>query len=270
MGKTRRDGKSSDHDPIQKFDNVKLSSRPFNWIREEESADADAVPFEMPSFEHMEHLEGEEWTSDALQFNNVTKAPSGSHLDQWKSEGQDWRASAQPLSPDNSVSPSPASEPSLMSQYDPFGENADTQAAKQGHGADARAQLSKGSAQQPEAAIRQDFTRSQSPQEPQAKPFNAVSWDTGGFDFNDMNTDAAGDSESEPGIGRNRRVQSRAETRQPARERKQGRSNGPRGRDAEGDTTQQSGARGSSGQQDSAQRAADKPDNDFESFWDQF
>ena len=268
VGKRGAVGKSSHYNPIQKFDNVKLTDRPFNWTREEENPDADTVPFEMPSFEH---LEGKEWTSDALQFNNVSKAPSGSHLDQWNSEGQDWRATAHSLTPGHVVSPSqrpaPTPEPSLTSTHDPFAEDADAQAAKQGHRAGA---FSKTSAQQPKAAIRQDSTSSQSPQEPQATPSNAVSWDTGSFDFTDMNTDAAEDLESGSGIGGNRRVQSRVKTRQPARDRKQGRSQGPRGRGADGDITQQSGAKGSSGKQDSAQPASDKPSDDFESFWDQF
>ena len=261
IGKRGAVGKSSHYDPIQQFDNVKLTSRPFNWTREEENPDADAVPFEMPSFEH---LEGEEWTSDTLQFNNVSKAPSASHLDQWNREGQDWRASAQSLSRSDVVPPAPTPEPSFTSEHVPF---ADTQAAKQGHRADA---FSNASAQQPITTIRQGSTSSQPKQEQQATPSNAVSWDTGSFDFTDMNTDAAEDPESGSGIGRNRRVQSQVEMRQPARERKQGRSQGPRGRGADGDSTQQSGAKGSSGQQGSAQPASDKPDNDFESFWDQF
>ena len=237
---------SNHHDPIQKFDSIKLTNRPFNWTREEENADADAVPFEMPSFEH---LEGNEWTSDALQFNNMSKAPSGSHLDQWNSEGQDWRASAQSRGDVVAPSQRPAviPEPSFTSEHNPFAEGADAQAATHNS--------------RPEAS-------SQPSTEPQLTPSNAVSWDTGSFDFTDMNTDAAEDLES--GTGRNRRVQSRAETRQPARERKQDRSQGPRGRGAEGDTTQQSVAKGSSGQLQSAQRVTDKPDDDFESFWDQF
>ena len=269
-GKRGEGGKSSHYDPIHKFGNVKLTDRPFNWTREEEVPHVDAVPFEMPSFDH---LEGEEWTSDALQFNNMSKAPSGSHLDQWKSAGQDWRANAQSLSRGNVVppaqQPAPTPQPSLTTENDPLAEGADVQAAKQNHRAGA---FGDGSAQQPEAAIRQGSTSSQSPHEPQAVPStsNAVSWDTGSFDFIDMNPGAAEDLESGTGIGRNRRVRSRAETRQPARERKQGQSQSPRGRGAEGDTTQQSGAKGSSGQQDSAQRASDKPDDDFESFWDQF
>ena len=261
-------GKSSHYDPIQKFDNVKLTSRPFNWTREEENPDADAVPFEMPSFEH---LEGEEWTSDALQFNNMSKAPSGSHLDQWKSAGQDWRADAQSLSRGNvappAQQPASTSRPNLTSEDDPFAEAADVHASEQDHRADA---FSDGSAQQPEAAIRQGSTSSQSPQQPQATPSNAVSWNTDSFDFTDMHTDAAEDLESGTGIDRHRRLRSRAETRQPAREGKQGQSQGPRSRRAEGDPTQQPGAKGSSRQQDSAQRASDKPDDDFESFWDQF
>ena len=258
-------GKSSHYDPIQKFDSVKLTDRSANWIRDEEdSADADVLPFEMPSFEH---LEGEQWTADSLQFNNMTKASSGSHLDQWKDEGQDWRSTAQsPNQGGSGPSSSSFRAESITAPDDSFIE--DGKADDWGSG---KPSSSPAAAQQPAgAASRQDTTISHSPREPQAALSNAVSWDTGGFDFADMNTTAAEELETDTGSGHRRRVQSRADTRKPARERKQGWSQERhRGRRTDAGPTQQLDAPGSSsGQQDNAQR--NKPDDDFDSFWDQF
>ena len=259
IGKRGAAGKSRHDDPIQELHSVKLTSRPSNWIRSEDSADADAVPFEMPNFEH---LEGDEWAGDSLQFNNVANAPSGSHLDQWRSEGQDWRTAAQSPSQQTASTSGPKG-------YNPFPEGTDEPAATQGQSSGV-APPRDSSAQQSAAAFREDPTSPQSAGEPNATPSNAVSWDTGGFDFTDMNTGGAEGPDSGTGAIRNNRVQSRADTRQPARERKQGRSQGPRGRGVQGDLTQQSGAKGSSGQQGRAPRDTKKPDADFESFWDQF
>lgn len=256
IGKRGAAGKASHDDPIQEFDSVKLISRPSNWSRSEDSADTDAIPFEMPNFEH---LEGEEWVGDSLQFNNVANAPSGSHLDQWRSEGQDWRTAAQ--------SPSQQTAPTLGPKgYNPF---ADEQGATQGQSSGV-APPRGDSAEQSVAALREDPTSPQSAGEPRATPSDAVSWDTHGFDFTDMNTAGAEESDAGSGAVRNNRVQTRAETRQPARERKQGRSQSPRGRGTQGDLTQRSGAKGSTGQQGRALRDSNKPDADFESFWDQF
>lgn len=150
----------------------------------------------MPNFEH---LEGEEWVGDSLQFNNVANAPSGSHLDQWRSEGQDWRTAAQ--------SPTaPTSEPKGQGQ---FAEDAYEQAATQGQSSGV-APPRDGSPQQSAAALREDPTSPQSAREPSVTPSNAVSWDTGGFDFTDMNTGGAEGPDSGTGTVRNKRVQSRA------------------------------------------------------------
>lgn len=272
VGKRGAVGKSSGYSPIQKFDTVKLiGNKPTNWTRDEDALpDADEA-FEMPSFEH---LEGEQWTDSSLQFNNVSNAASGSHLDQWKKENSDWRSDAQTQaqrsqSRGDSVPPLPqppssssVSAPSLPGN--PVPEDGVTDEWGRTPGV---AFTNPTALQQPAAASSGVPTNPKSPEKLQATPSNAVSWDTGGFDFADMKTDAGNDSEA--GGGRNSRVQSRADTRRPSRERKQGRSQeSPRGAGA---TRQVDASDGSNDQRAGAPVDTDQePADDFESFWNQF
>ena len=231
----------------------------------------------MPSFEH---LEGEQWTDSSLQFNNVSGATSGSHLDQWKKESssQDWRSDVQfqpqassgrgdinpPSSPPSSSSSS-VSNPSLPGNPVPEGGTVDEWGRPIGP-----AFRNPSAPQQPAAASSESPTNPKSPEELQATSSNAMSWDTGGFDFADMSTDAGVDRETGIGSGRNRREQSWADTRKPSRERKQGRpQESPRGRDTGAGARQH--FESSNEQQDSVQRRiAQDPADDFESFWNQF
>lgn len=279
VGKRGAVGKSSGYDPIQKFDTVKLDEhKPANWTRDDEAiADADEA-FEMPSFEH---LEGEQWTDSSLQFNNVPNAASGSHLDQWKKESldQDWRSDVQfqtqtsPGQGDSDPPPPPlpsssSSVPTPSLPGNPEGGTVDEWGRPIG-----LLFKSPSTSQQPAAASSQSPTIPKSPEELQPTSSNAVSWDTGGFDFADMSTDAGVNRETGSGSGRNRSKQSRADTRKPSRQRKQGQfQESPRGRSTETGATKRLSAKDSSNeQQESAQRCTDKePADDFESFWNQF
>lgn len=276
VGKRGAVGKSTGYDPIQKFDTVKLDeNKPANWIRDDEAtADADEA-FQMPSFEH---LEGEQWTDSSLQFNNVPNAASGSHLDQWKKENQDWRSDVQfqtQTSPGqgDSVPPPPPPSSSSSVPTPTLPGNPESGTVDEWGRPVGLLFRKPSTSQQPAAATTQSPTTPKSAEELQPTSSNAVSWDTGGFDFADMSTDAGVNRETGTGSGRNRREQSRADTRKPSRERKQGRfQESPRGRSTDSGATRQLSAKVSSNeQQESAQRRTDsEPADDFESFWNQF
>ena len=196
--------KSSQYDPIRKFENVRLPpNKPSNWTREDDQdADADAVPFEMPSFDH---LEGNQWTDDSLQFNNMSKAVSGSHLDQWNRGTQRKRDETRSSSDGSSSSAAAAPSNAFVEggKADEWGRVSPIYSVDQ-------------ESEQPQ-------TNSMSAGRAQAPSATGDSWDTGGFDFADMDVAAAVDREASRGHdgGRSRRAQSRFETRVPRRERKQ-------------------------------------------------
>lgn len=221
--------RSIQYDPIKKFENVRLApNKPSNWTREvEEDEGADAVPFEMPSFDH---LEGNQWTDDSLQFNNMSKSVSGSHLDRWNrgdsDRGTSWRENMQTKRDDVKSSSDSSSSSSAAAAA-----AAPSNAFAEGGGADEWGRVSPSS--KAEQDSEQHQRASESAGRAQTPSATGNSWDTGGFDFADMDASAAVGREASRQVdrGRSSRAQSRADNRVPPRERKQQQSQeSPRGR----------------------------------------
>ena len=244
------------------------------------------VPFEMPSFEH---LEGNEWMDESMQFNNESRVGSGSHLDQWEEERLRSRQTEQakpkadvPRQPRNPSPPLPAASPAAAAVPK---DSSASNAFAEGGAADewGRVQLSVSSStdQQPPIGGRQVQPDSAAARTTQAA---VGSWDTGGFDFADMDSGAASESETVTrGRGedhRSRRAQSQSDVRVPPRSRKQGQGKPNTRRvsklqSADGNRNMRStGLQGSNeaGQAkvERAGNAGQASKDDLDSFWDNF